>query len=133
MPKNRSNEPYRVYVLWGLNLAITPIWPDSSSIVLMPKKIGYENSLVVQNGYTHIQFYFLCTSCADLCLICLLQVWCFFFVLCLTKMFGVFFGWQFFSWCSLTVAVLIRRRGRLSSSSLAGHQVCQPSLTILLS
>ena len=63
MPKNRSNEPYRAYVLWGLNL---------------PKKIGYENSLVVQNGYTHIQFYFLCTSCADLCLICLLQVWCFF-------------------------------------------------------
>ena len=62
----------------GQNLAITLIWPDSSSIVLMPKKIGYENSLVVQNGYTHIQSYFLATSCADLCSICLLQVWCLF-------------------------------------------------------
>ena len=66
MPKNRSNEPYRVYVLWGLNLAITPIWPDSTSIVLMPQKKGYENSLVVQDGYTHKEFYFLCTSCGFL-------------------------------------------------------------------
>ena len=69
-----------VHVLWGLHLAITPIWPDSTSIVLMPQKKGYENSLVVQDGYTHMQFYFLCTCCGvllDLLFASLVFVLCF--------------------------------------------------------